>query len=446
MNGASRLFSRFTHDRVTEDFTAVGPVTHRQTLSNTAIVRVLFLWVIWSLLYAMNGGYVGPFVLMVWGLVVILSVLACFWRPKITLSAAMWTALPLISLCWILFADPGSPHWPVGLGLAVCVAALFAAAARGFLRVIGLVLVFALATACVVAAWHWGHDNIDVFTMTQTGSLDVLRGVNPYQSWFPSTTLGVARLRYDYGPALLILAAPFAALGDVRLLSVVSGLGILTLAGWRFGWRCETTWIGLALLVASPWLGWVILQSWTELPAMALLLAWYATQENWRWSWLFLAAALSINPDVAVLMVPIAIVIPRLRRGVGYAVALSLLAWFGTYLFSGHDLIQAFEVASGLRYDPTISIGGLYKLFWGMDLPKVSTVLVAIWAWTWLWFHRPVSPLGRELAVAVAGVTVVWFLPFVYFEYASILGVWIWWVFASEMSRRSAPHEMAERC
>ncbi len=390
------------------------------------VVSALLTWSVWSLMYALNGAYVSPPLLPFVFVAALLTVILWVTPPRLRASQALKLSVVLISFSWFLYFIPG-PHWPRSLAFGVVMGALVFVTTRGQWRWIGLGVGLAFALLAAAVAWHWGRDGIDVFTITQGGALSFLHGQNPYQAWYSSTTIGVHRFHYDYGPLWILLNVPFAWLGDVRILTALSAFGILGLAAWRFGWRNDSL-LWLALLAFSPWLVWPVLQSWTELCAMALTLAWYATYQKWRWSWLLLALALGSNPAVLVIVVPIFVLIPSTRRQVVFGGVAALSCWGGAYLVSGHDMLQAFSIAGSQGYNPSLGITGLYFVFSAHATSKVITAVAFIAALVLAWRAHPSGVSRQEITSGLVALVGVLFLPATYFEYIMIVALWFWWV------------------
>jgi hypothetical protein len=346
-------------------------------------------------------------------------------------------------MSWIIFFAPGA-HWSATYGLLVLAGSLLAAPNVRWLNAAGAVLVLTGAILALAYAWRWGAAPIDVFDITQRGAVDFLHGINPYQAWFPSTTLGVLRFHYDYGPLLLPLSSPFAALGDVRVLGALSATAIAGLAVGPHRRRQPDAWRWALLLFASPWLFWCVLQGWTELVAIAPLMWWYVERDK-AWTWLLLALSLGINPAVGIVLVPLFVTTTwATRRQILYAGSVGLLCWTVAWAFSGPDFIRAFLIAGQQRFDPTVGLGGLYMFATHRALPISVPILVMIVGCAILWRRRPVFGHAEELAVGLVAFAVVFCLPATYFEYAMIPAVWTWcWIVRGHHLGAIVP---AQRC
>jgi hypothetical protein len=363
------------------------------------------------------------------GVAAILGVLLLMSRPaNWNIHAALIWSLPLVALPWLTFwSYTHDAHWnklfviPVLLG-----ATAFAWGKPGWCRYFSLAAIVGGMVGIAVSGWRWGTDDIDVFVIMQRGALSLLHGHNPYQLWFPSTTIGIHRFHYDYGPLLLLLSAPAAWLGDVRLLELLAAFGILALGAWRLRPTPERLPL-LLLLAISPWLLWPVIQSWTELIAMALVLGWYGLSKRWRPSWLLLAVAVAVNPIVLLVVVPTGILFPELRRTALTGIVLGVLCYVMAYIVTGHDFIAAFQIASRQLYPATLGGGGLFRLLTGRPLPQSLTLIVFLGSCLVAYLRPPRSPAGRELAVAGIAALTVFCLPASYFEYVLIPMLWSWW-------------------
>jgi hypothetical protein len=363
------------------------------------------------------------------GVAAILVVLLLMSRPANWDShATLKWSLPLVALSWLTFwTYTNNAHWnklfvvPLLLG-----ATALAWGKRGWSQYVSVAAIVGGIVGIAVSGWRWGRDDIDVFVIMQRGALSLIHGHNPYQLWFPSTTVGVHRFHYDYGPLLLLLSAPAAWLGDVRLLELLAAFGILALGAWRLGRTADRLPL-LLLLAISPWLLWPVIQSWTELIAMALVLGWYGLSKSWRLSWLLLAVAVAVNPIVLLVVVPTWILFPELRRTALSGIVLGFLCYALAYLITGHDFIVAFQIASRQRYPATLGGGGLFRLLTGHTLPRSLSLIVFLGSCLVAYLRPPRSPASRELTVAGIAAITVFFLPASYFEYVLIPMLWSWW-------------------
>lgn len=386
---------------------------------------MILLWVLWSFLYGFNGAYVSPPLLAIWGVACATSVLLWWRGTSLSVGFLLRVCTPLAAMSWIVFFAPGS-HWSATYGLLVLVGSILAAPNISWLNALGGVLVVTGGIVAVAHAWHWGVAPIDVFDITQSGAVDFLHGINPYRAWFPSTTLGIVRFHYDYGPLLLPLSSPFAALGDVRVLGALSATAIAALVVRARGWRQPDAWRWALLLWASPWEFWCVLQGWTELVAIAPLMWWYVERDR-PWAWLLLVLSLGINPAVGLVLVPLFVTTTSTtRRQILYAGSVGLLCWAVAWGFSGPDFIRAFSIASRQLFDPTVGLGGLYMFATHRALPILVPIVAMFVGCAILWRRRPMYGSAGELAVGLVSAAVVFCLPATYFEYAMIPAVWIW--------------------
>jgi hypothetical protein len=415
--------------------------------SRFAICKVIVLWVLVSLLYSLSTAYLTHFTMIMLGVTVFIAVLVMRVRyARGNIRATLIWSLPLMGLSWLTFwTAANNAHWNKIYVLPVLAGSVaIIGAKRAWHHHLSLAVIAGGMIGIAVSGWRWGKDGIDVFVIMQRGAVTFLNGNNPYQAWFSSTTLGVHRFHYDYGPLLLVLSAPAAWLGDVRLLLLLAASGILALGAWRL--RQTVNRVPLLLLLGiSPWLLWPVIQSWTELVAMALVLGWYGLRDTWKLSWLLLAVAVGVNPIVLLVVVPTLILFPELRLTSLAGIALGLFCYVPAYLLTGHDFIVAFQIASRQRYGGTIGLGGLWGDLTGRSLSEGVAFFVFLAGCLLFYLRRPRSLPDRELAVAGIAAVTVFCLPASYFEYVLIPMLWIWWwigtasiAFNGEAERRSA--------
>jgi hypothetical protein len=399
------------------------------TTSRSTVCKVIVLWVLVSLLYSLSTAYLTHFTVIMLGVTVFIAVIVLRGRfPRSTIRATLVWSLPLVGLSWLTFwTAANNAHWNKLFVLPVLAgAAALIGAKRGWYHHLSLAAIAGGMIGIAVSGWRWGRDGIDVFVIMQRGALTLLNGHNPYQAWFSSTTLGIHRFHYVYGPLLLLLSAPAAWLGDVRLLVLLAATGILALGAWRL--RQTVNRLPLLLLLGiSPWLLWPVIQSWSELVAMALVLGWYGLRDTWRLSWLLLAVAVGVNPLALLVVVPTLILFPELRRTTLAGITLGVLCYVGAYLLTGLDFIATFQIASRASYGSTIGFGGLWGDLTGRSLPASVALVVFLVGCLLAFLRRPESLPDRELAVAGIAAATVLCLPASYFEYVLIPMLWIWW-------------------
>jgi hypothetical protein len=399
------------------------------TTSSSTICKVIVVWALVSLLYSASNAYLTGVTVILFGVTMILAVVVIMARTTGgDIGTVLVWSLPLVGLSWLAFwTDTNNAHWDKVFVLPVLAGAVALIwAERGWHRQLSLAVIAGGMIGIAISGWRWGKADIDVFIIMQRGALTLLHGHNPYQAWFPSTTLGVHRFHYDYGPLLLVLSAPAAWLGDVRLLTLLAASGILALGMWRLR-RTMNRLPLLLLLGISPWLLWPAIQSWTELVAMALVLGWYGLSQTWKWSWLLLAVAVAVNPIVLLLAVPILVLFPELRRTTLAGIAVGFFCYVPAYLLTGPDFTSAFQIASRQEYIGTVGFGGLFGVLTGRALPETVALVVFLGGCLLAHLRLPQSRGARELAVAGIAAATVLCLPVSFFEYVLIPMLWIWW-------------------
>ncbi|MGH7610416.1 MAG: hypothetical protein ACREN4_00190 [Candidatus Dormibacteria bacterium] len=421
------------------------PTTAGQSLRQRVVAnRVLALWVVVSLAALPTDTYLFQAAYLWLALMALAALAVVVVRPSCRFNSTLVVACPLAALAWLTPWDiTGNGVRDIVFVFPAAVSALAVARLTGPReRALATAIVWVAVIGAVVTTWHWGVDNIDVFHIVQQGALQVPRGLNPYHSWFASTTPGIRELHYPYGPILLLLSLPAAAVGDVRLLSLAAALGILALGYARLRHLRGGAPLVVMLLV-SPWLVWPMLQSWTELVAMALLLGWYGLHERWRGSWVLLGLAVGVNALVLIVAIPIFLVRPSLRRHAAAGMALAVACYGGAFLVSGHSLIGAFLTAAHPDWSATIGVGGVVQLIAHRVLPSAVAVGVFAIGCSVALLRRPATPLGQELAVAAISAATVWCLPASYFEYLLMPMLWCWWWLGSAALDLSS-REMAD--
>jgi hypothetical protein len=156
--------------------------------------------------------------------------------------------------------------------------------------------------------WTWGTAVIDVFRVVQGGATALLHGQNPYGPTFavgvyPDYTYTTAPMHFMYGPAMPLLAAPGALVGDVRVMSVAMFIalfgGIIGLAATHPDKRRQ--WWLIAICVAFPLTITMVLNAWIDVYPVALFVAWTVLRRRHS----FLASlALGVSFAVKVTIIP----------------------------------------------------------------------------------------------------------------------------------------------
>ena len=387
----------------------------------------LIIWTLWSLVYANSKAYLNLDALLMGGVIVWLMWLDWTKPMQLSWQKAIYMCFPIAGIS-LLFSAPNGAYNLGILPLLVVGIMLVLRQERALWRYIGLGTLGVAFGLALVSQWHWGTDNIDVFSITQQGALDFWHGLNPYHMFYRSTTMGVHAFRYDYGPLWLPMTVPFALLGDVRLLMVLSAIGIVALGVKCSGWRTPGTWLWVSLLVLSPWLYLPILESWTELVMVLLFLLWYELRSRYSWAWLLLAVALGANPVIGIVLLPMFLVMPKTRRDMFYAGGLAAVCWLAAAGLSGHDFVKAFEIAGTQKYPPTISVAGLYGTITHQAWPRLASLVLILGSSVWVWCHRQGDLRKQEFLIAIGSTAIVWSLPGGYFEYALIPAIWWWWL------------------
>ncbi len=396
--------------------------------------RVWAMWVSWSLIAALSIMYISPHALplSLIGLTVAISIFIMrTWRPGNNWRRSAAVTLPAISLSGLLLAtnEPGVRVDLVFIGTAIAWVGLLVGR---WDRRWQLCIVSTSATLMVLAGWNWGHAPIDVFQVMQGGGSALLHGANPYFQRFGSTTAGVPFYYYPYGPIALLVSLPFAGLGDVRILSVIAALVILSTVFTRKLPLLDLT-QRLTLLLLSPWLVWSVLHSWNELPISALLLWWFILPRSQLPStWPLVGLALGISPVAIIPLVPIAILYPELRRDIFFGCGLGA----GIYLITVAAIglpqgLAIWHLLSGAKYGITWSVGGLYQLFAGTWPPFWVTIVFETAVVGLSFRFAGKLQLHRQLWVGVLMLLIVLCSPASYFEYMIFPAIWIWWYLAS---------------
>jgi len=390
--------------------------------------KVVVLWVLASLIYALSVGYLNNLMFALVGIAGILTVLLVRARhTPSNIQAVLTWSVPAAAFAWVVFWNGARFDKIWVFPVIVGVTALTWASDK-WVRYLCLAAVVGGMLGLTVTGWRWGRSDpiVDDFVVMQGGALALLHGHNPYQMWFPSTTLGIPRLRYEFGPLLLLMSVPAVIIGDVRLIPLVAAVGILSLGAWRLKGTPYQLPL-LLLLGVSPWLLWSVIECWTELVAMSCVLGWYGLRNTWKPSWLLLTVAVASNPLVLMVVMPIGFVYPELRRRTIQAIVLGVICYLPAYLLTGHDFIQAFEVVTHQHYFATIGIGGVIEYATGHSVPMLMAAVVLLLSCLIAYWLSPKAVVERELFVAVIASLTVLSLPADYFAYVLMPILWVWW-------------------
>ena len=272
-------------------------------------------------------------------------------------------------LCWLALRAPG--EWPsravfggllfagaalqpgylfplagwVGMG----VAALLVPLIRGRAAWAAVAAVCAIAAWFLVSSWHWGYANIDTFQEVQGASSALLHGQNPYAPTFPvflDSTSGMLHTgsgHFDYGPAVILLSAPGAALGDVRIVALLLNLSmIVALLRWLRRTPSQS-WQQLSLVaaaLASPFIPVMTLLEWTDTFSVVPMVWWLVMRDGHRrWAIFCLGVAVASKPTILPVLIPFilwerSVWIELVKATVGaFVVALPFVLWTGLAQF-----------------------------------------------------------------------------------------------------------------
>ncbi|MGH7665982.1 MAG: hypothetical protein ACRENY_09790 [Candidatus Dormibacteria bacterium] len=409
--------------------------------------RVAVLWVCWSLAAAVTDMYV-PHLPSVTALLACLAFVGVWvltrWHPGPAPKGVLWSITPLIPMSWLLLFSGFSetPIWVAGLAIALSLVGI--AVSRRWLWVGPALTLVAISFLLISYASWGGRAPIDVIGIMQNGALDLLRGVNPYFQHFRSTTTGVDSFYYPYGPFALLLAVPFAWVGDVRLLSVASACSIVILPFVARRWERPT--VAAAMMLAlSPWLVWPILEAWNELTVVALLLWWqYLAGTEHRYAWPLVGVAVGVNPVALIAIAPIYLLQRNLRWDVARGVVLGGVIYGATVALVG--LQQAGRVVhtqGSVQFPATLGAGGVVAAISGHPLTVIPSAAMLILILLITWRFRRALGRYRDLGAGVSMLLLVLVLPVSYFEYALLPSIWIWWWLIEHMQPTAEPEQQA---
>ena len=295
------------------------------------------------------------------------------------------------------------------------------------LAMIGAGTDLALAASRMV----WGQAGIDVFWFTQRSTERLLHGLNPYAMAYPTTTPGLLSAHFPYGPALLLLAAPFRLLGDIRLANAAAMMLLIACIGNLARRHVGDAAAGryLALAIAMPFAPFMIVQAWPEVYPVAAVALWLVLRPRHpRWAVLALGTGLCTVPTALPLLVFPWLWWRDARRGITLAVLVAVLICVPFALWAGIGKFIADTVLLQLRLAPrtdALSINGLLAHLGRPLLPgwagiSVSAVCLAAFA---LWGTRKwdAALLMGAVLTLLAFVTAKW----AFFDYYFIVAVGI---------------------
>jgi hypothetical protein len=255
----------------------------------------------------------------------------------------------------------------------------------------------------LATGWSWGSGLVDIFELIQGGANEVLHLRNPYalnMDWVP------VYHHYPYLPAIPVIAAPFRALGDVRLASCLSAaicIATILVLGRRSGmtgWR----WRGFVVFSLTLPLT-VEMVQWSYADGFALgPLALYLALWRSRF-WLAFASlvfALGTTVNVMVPMLPVFLWVRKMFWHAVLAAALVVLACtllaYGVGFGNFGEWVLGFDHANILA---TLNINGVLWASVGGWLPAWVGVAIGGFAVGFVLVYKPKS-IPDALAGAAA--------------------------------------------
>lgn len=346
---------------------------------------------------------------------IVVAALACFLgvtRPA-SLPSSRVAALGIVAETLLVppFQEPAWPLYAAGL---LCATAPLLRSRRLAWSVLALATLVIGGAAMTI--WTWGRAPIDVFNEAQVSTNLLLHGQNPYVHAF-TVLLGwkghvpiFGHAPYDYGPAVLLLSIPARLLGDVRLTVAILSVGvvaaILFLAHRHRVARNGPTLV--ALLVASPFLPFMVLTEWIDTFSVAAMAGWLVLRERHRpWATAVLAVGFACKPSMLLLMAPLVVWTRGARRETLYAalgamgMVLPFAVWTGLPQFV-YDTVGIFADLPA-RTDGYTVDGLAAVLGWSLLPGTVLTLGVALMMAVFL-VRRP-ADMGAAL-LAGSGLVV----------------------------------------
>jgi hypothetical protein len=284
---------------------------------------------------------------------------------------------------------------------------MLAGLSLGLALLLGLSLVVPwtrLRTGCLLtAAAVWlslqifliqrGRPLIDDFYIVSGGAKTLLHGHNPYLAYYQSTTTGITRYHYTYGPATLLLTTPFRLLGDVRyasLAAIVVTLGsILWVAKLSHPKAVPVHWVA-ALLLAQPFSGYMVANMWSDVFPMLALVLWILLLERHpRVAAVLLGIGIAAKVTILLPLAGILIIrpktLPQVLTSLAVAVVISapFAIWTGPAQFV-YDTVGFFVGTQRLGF-ASLSLGGVMQATWGARLPLVAEAGCLLLVGWWMW-------------------------------------------------------------
>lgn len=245
--------------------------------------------------------------------------------------------------------------------------------------------------ALVASRISWGQASIDVYRMIQGSTEQLLHGHNPYAAVYSSSTPGVSHLHFAYGPGVLLIAAPFRLLGDIRVADAAAMVALLVsiaiLARRHAGDGPDRRLV--AFSIAMPFAPFMILQAWPEVYPVAATALWLVLRPRHpRWAVIALGLGLCTVPTAAPLLA-----LPWLwwrdaRREITAAAVLALALCVPFALWTGASHFIADVVSVQLHAPVRTNALSINALLWHLHMPflpgwlgiSVSALaLVAFW-------------------------------------------------------------------
>jgi len=324
-----------------------------------------------------HGGY-SPAALV---LVVLASglILIAPWATPGRGSRASWSVAVGLGAVASAIIHGGSPIFWVAIlasgGLAIAVVLCPPRAVRGTAAAMAGLIVLGL----LAGSSHWGRVSIDTFWFIQRASARLLNGLNPYGASWPTTTPGLARAHFTFGPGVLLLSLPARLLGDVRVSDLLAVLLLVALivalarrnGGSEQGWRC------LALCLTLPFLPFMINQSWAEIYLITAIAVWLWWRVRHPWAAVAcLGLGLSTVPTAVPLLVLPFIWWSRPRREILMAALVAAAICIPFVVWAGPAHFFADVVGIEVRQPPRLD---------GLDFDAAWVRVTGTWLPGWVW-------------------------------------------------------------